>query len=470
MSRRPHYCHYHSQFREEASKCKTSENAPKCEFQRFTVETSSYSDLRNKIRHDQRNSLKGDLRDHLKKARMPERGDRKRSRLSRQRTHLEKEEDLFERRGNTRSKAELVHISEIQIEEDPADEQNEEDRSLSTGRRRRSRERSQKETEYYHTVNVTKTISNDRYKKDKSENPNPRTQEDQTHDKKQSHRSNDHKSSKSDHNYPGNNRRSKTEPNSRKGPRYKPEDSRNSGYISEEDPTSPKRSKRGDKGDMDANIEDNSKTPRRRRRSNKLEKSSDSSSNDEKKGKQKQRDRRKSLQDDEKYQELLQYLRYLDQLPKSESSSELSSESSSESSSDDEKMEDKGNAKQLPTNDDGQDRSGMPKNKRKPDKCPVPECKASNRTGRNNKGWYEDTENAHRFLTHCPKIHAMGVTDRWIFYKKNKCTCKRCFSTKHKFDNCPMQLRNPKFCNVQIGNKNKCGGAHHWLLHVDGHI
>ena len=470
MSRRPHYCHYHSQFREEASKCKTSENAPKCEFQRFTVETSSYSDLRNKIRHDQRNSLKGDLRDHLKKARMPERGDRKRSRLSRQRTHLEKEEDLFERRGNTRSKAELVHISEIQIEEDPADEQNEEDRSLSTGRRRRSRERSQKETEYYHTVNVTKTISNDRYKKDKSENPNPRTQEDQTLDKKQSHRSNDHKSSKSDHNYPGNNRRSKTEPNSRKGPRYKPEDSRNSGYISEEDPTSPKRSKRGDKGDMDANTEDNSKTPRRRRHRNKLEKSSDSSSNDEKKGKQKQRDRRKSLQDDEKYQELLQYLRYLDQLPKSESSSELSSESSSESSSDDEKMEDKGNAKRLPTNDDGLDRSGMPKNKKKPDKCPVPECEASNRAGRNNKGKFEDTDNAHRYLLNCPKIHAMSVTDRWEYFKKAGSKCKRCFSTQHKFQNCPMQLRNPKFCNVQIGNKNKCGGAHHWLLHVDGHI
>ena len=127
MSRRPHYCHYHSQFREEASKCKTSENAPKCEFQRFTVETSSYSDLRNKIRHDQRNSLKGDLRDHLKKARMPERGDRKRSRLSRQRTHLEKEEDLFERRGNTRKKAELIHVSEIHEEEDTTDSH--EDRS-----------------------------------------------------------------------------------------------------------------------------------------------------------------------------------------------------------------------------------------------------------------------------------------------------------------------------------------------------
>ena len=133
-------------------------------------------------------------------------------------------------------------------------------------------------------------------------------------------------------------------------------------------------------------------------------------------------------------------------------------------------MEDKGNAKQLPTNDDGQDRSGMPKNKNKPDKCPVPLCEASNRAERNNKGKYEDTENAHRFLLHCPKIHAMSVTNRWNFYKKNGCTCQRCFSTQHKFHICPMQIKNPKFCKELIGNKNKCGGAHHWLLHVDGHI
>ena len=349
------------------------------------------------------------------------------------------------------------------------EDRSDKDRSSSTGRRRRSRERSQNETSLYycrHQMDVTKTISNDRYTPD----PNPRTEEDGTYDKKQSHRSNDRKGSRSDSNYPNNNRGSEFESNARKGPRYKPEDSRNSGYVSEEDPTSPKRSKRGNKGDIDSDTEDNSKTPRRRRRSNKLKKNSDSSSNDEKKGKQKQRDRRKSLQDDEKYQELLQYLRYLDQLPKSESSSELSSESSSESSSDDEKMEDKGNAKRLPTNDDGLDRSGMPKNKKKPDKCPVPECEASNRAGRNNKGKFEDTDNAHRYLLNCPKIHAMSVTDRWEYFKKAGSKCKRCFSTQHKFQNCPMQLRNPKFCNVQIGNKNKCGGAHHWLLHVDGHI
>ena len=35
MSRRPHYCYYHSRFREEASKCKTSESGPRCEFQKL---------------------------------------------------------------------------------------------------------------------------------------------------------------------------------------------------------------------------------------------------------------------------------------------------------------------------------------------------------------------------------------------------------------------------------------------------
>ena len=224
MSRRPHYCYYHSRFREEASKCKTSENEPKCEFQKLNegIDKKPIQDLRSHIRTDLRKSLKTDLRVHLNKRNQRAEGKAKRpiqdlkSRLSRPRTHQEKEEDLFERRGNKRSKAELIHVSEIQIEEDPADAQNDEDRSLSTGRRRRSRERSQNETEYYRAVDVTKTISSDRYKPNKSENPNPRTQEDQTYDKKQSQRSNDRKSSKSDHNYPDNNRRSKTEPNSKK--------------------------------------------------------------------------------------------------------------------------------------------------------------------------------------------------------------------------------------------------------------
>ena len=178
MSRRPHYCYYHSRFREEASKCKTSENEPKCEFQKLNegIDKKPIQDLRSHIRTDKRKSLKTDLRVHLNKRNQRAEGKAKRpiqdlkSRLSRPRTHQEKEEDLFERRGNKRSKAELIHVSEIQIEEDPADAQNDEDRSLSTGRRRRSRERSQNETGYYRAVDVTKTISNDRYKPNKSEN------------------------------------------------------------------------------------------------------------------------------------------------------------------------------------------------------------------------------------------------------------------------------------------------------------
>ena len=548
-------CYYHRRFDKEAAKCKNGKNDEYCEFQRLTFETS---DLRNKIRHDQRNSLKRDLRDHLKKAKRPEQrdrkrpeqSDRKRSRPSRPRTHQEKEEYLFERKSNSGSKArvdhkyghgKLIHVSEIQEEEDTTDSQedrsdkdhssstgrrrrsrersknetlyyrrrqmdetktilndhympdrmsnkdrSDRDRSSSTGRRRRSRERSQNETSLYyrrHQMDVTKTISNDRY------TPEPRNQEDRTDDKNQSHRfkkkkhpndPNDRKGSRSDSNYPNNNRGSKIESNSRERPRYKPNDRKNSGY---ENPTSSRKNKRGNKEDTDSDTEDNLATPKRKRRKPLKD---DSNLDSEKmrpthnylktpkEGKQNQRNESQSLQDP-KYQELLQYLRKQQQQTSSESSSDSSSESSSESSSgtssDDEKVEDGRNARHgQPTNDEGADRSGMPKNEKKPNQCPVPLCEASNRAVKNQKGKYKDTEVAHRYVLNCPRIREMSINNRWEYFKKAGCKCKRCFSTQHKYHSCPMQLRNPKFCNVQIGNKNKCGGAHHWLLHVDGHI
>ena len=52
----------------------------------------------------------------------------------------------------------------------------------------------------------------------------------------------------------------KLNPIQKKGPRYKSDGSGNSGYVSEEDPTSPKRSKRDDKGDIDLDKKDNPKT------------------------------------------------------------------------------------------------------------------------------------------------------------------------------------------------------------------
>ena len=553
-------CYYHRRYDKEAAKCKTGTKGVQCEFQklrrnRSQSEPKQFPDLRNKLPPDLKNSLKPDLRMHLNqgarsKAKRPEQSNRKRSRPSRPRTHQEKEEYLFERKSNSGSKArvdhkyghgKLIHVSEIQEEEDTTDSQedrsdkdrypstgrrrrsrersknetlyyrrrqmdetktilndhympdrmsnkdrSDRDRSSSTGRRRRSRERSQNETSLYyrrHQMDVTKTISNDRY------TPEPRNQEDRTDDKNQSHRfkkkkhpndPNDRKGSRSDSNYPNNNRGSKIESNSRERPRYKPNDRKNSGY---ENPTSSRKNKRGNKEDTDSDTEDNLATPKRKRRKPLKDDSNLDSEKmrpthnylkTQKEGKQDQRDESQSLQDP-KYQELVQYIRKLQQQTSSESSSDSSSESSSESSSgtssDDEKVEDRRNARHgHPTNDEGADRSGMPKNEKKPNQCPVPFCEASNRAVKNQKGKYEDTEVAHRYVLNCPKIHEMSIMKRWEYYKKAGCKCKRCFSTQHKYHSCPMQLRNPKFCNVQVGNKNKCGGAHHWLLHVDGHI
>ena len=501
-------CYYHRRYDKEAAKCKTGTKGVKCEFQklkrnRSQSEPKQFPDLRNKLPPDLKNSLKPDLRMHLNqgarsKAKRPEQSNRKRSRPSRPRTHQEKEEYLFERKSNSGSKArvdhkyghgKLIHVSEIQEEEDTTDSQedrSDKDHSSSTGRRRRSRERSKNETSLYyrrHQMDVTKTISNDRY------TPEPRNQEDRTDDKNQSHRfkkkkhpndPNDRKGSRSDSNYPNNNRGSKIESNSRERPRYKPNDRKNSGY---ENPTSSRKNKRGNKEDTDSDTEDNLATPKRKRRKPLKD---DSNLDSEKmrpthnylktpkEGKQDQRDESQSLQDP-KYQKLVQYIRKLQQQTSSESSSDSSSESSSESSSgtssDDEKVEDRRNARHgHPTNDEGADRSGMPKNEKKPNQCPVPFCEASNRAVKNQKGKYEDTEVAHRYVLNCPKIREMNIMKRWEYFKKAGCKCKRCFSTQHKYHSCPMQLRNPKFCNVQIGNKNKCGGAHHWLLHVDGHI
>merc|ERR1711971_571561 len=158
------------------------------------------------------------------------------------------------------------------------------------------------------------------------------------------------KGSRSDSSYPNNNRGSKFESNSREGPRYKPDNRKNSGY---ENPTSSRKNKRGNKEDTDSDTEDNLATPKRKR-SKPLKYDSEKMRpthnylKTPKEGKQNQRDESQSLQDP-KYQELLQYLRKQQQQTSSESSSDSSSESSSESSSgtssDDEKVEDRRSAR-----------------------------------------------------------------------------------------------------------------------------
>ena len=511
--KKPHYCYYHSRFKEEASKCKTSLKGEQCEFQKLHKQIP---DLRNKIPPDLRNLLKTDLRAHLNNqgdittAKRPKHDDL-RSRISRPRTAWEEksrteiedgvvEENLFERRGsksNTEStktrivdhehgnRRYIIHISEVEEEEDPADSSEDRiDRSPSTSRRHRSREVSLNSTRnqsasplYYRRVEVTKplkrTIMNDRYSpdrrshkgknhlppSDKNENPNPRIQEDRTDDKNQSHLPkrktknpndpNNRKGSRFDPNYPDDNRRSKFEPNSRKGPRYKPDDRRNSGY---ENPTTSRRNKRGNKEDPNSDTEDNLTTPRRRHRKH-LEKDSDSGSDDlrpayrdintPREGRQKQRDKCRTAKHSgsSSYEEIINY-----------------NITQHQASPDDDEPG------KLPT-------SGMPINSQNPDQCPVPQCKADNKPLNSRLNRYrKDSPESHRFLTNCPKLEEMSTVQRWEFYKKARCTCTKCFSTEHRFESCPLQLSHPKFCKEQIGNGNVCGGEHHKLLHVDSHI
>ena len=110
--------------------------------------------------------------------------------------------------------------------------------------------------------------------------------------------------------------------------------------------------------------------------------------------------------------------------------------------------------------------TGMPLNKDKPDQCPVPLCEASNKAVKNSKGWYKDTDVAHRFLLRCPKIHAMSLAERRKFFNQNGCTCYNCFSTAHKFEECPLQRESPRLCKVKNETTGTiCEGKHHHLLH-----
>ena len=103
---------------------------------------------------------------------------------------------------------------------------------------------------------------------------------------------------------------------------------------------------------------------------------------------------------------------------------------------------------------------GMPVNKNSPNKCPVPGCNASNEPM--NK---KDTAEAHKFVLNCPKLHGMNRKDCWDFYKESKCKCKKCFSTEHNWNSCPLVKIFPKFCKEKKKDGTNCGGEHHELLH-----
>ena len=119
------------------------------------------------------------------------------------------------------------------------------------------------------------------------------------------------------------------------------------------------------------------------------------------------------------------------------------------------------------TKTEGTFKSGMPVDKSKPDICPVPLCEASNQAKKNKKGKYSDTDVAHCFVLNCPKLKTMSNKEKRQFYSKNNCTCLRCFSTLHKYDECPLQASFPKKCDVIKPDGTECGGKHHHWLHND---
>ena len=103
---------------------------------------------------------------------------------------------------------------------------------------------------------------------------------------------------------------------------------------------------------------------------------------------------------------------------------------------------------------------GMPINKKSRNKCPVPGCKASNQPTEK-----RDSAEAHRFVLNCPRLQEMSGEERWNFYKMEKCQCKKCFSTEHNWDSCPLVKRFPKFCKEKKRDGTICGGKHHQYLH-----
>ena len=102
----------------------------------------------------------------------------------------------------------------------------------------------------------------------------------------------------------------------------------------------------------------------------------------------------------------------------------------------------------------------MPINKKSRNKCPVPGCKASNQPTEK-----RDSAEAHRFVLNCPRLQEMSGEERWNFYKMEKCQCKKCFSTEHNWDSCPLVKRFPKFCKEKKRDGTICGGKHHQYLH-----
>ena len=98
----------------------------------------------------------------------------------------------------------------------------------------------------------------------------------------------------------------------------------------------------------------------------------------------------------------------------------------------------------------------MPINKKSRNKCPVPGCEASNQPTEK-----RDSKEAHRFVLNCPKLHGMNRKECWDFYKESKCKCKKCFSTEHEWDSCPLQKNFPKFCKDKKKDGTICGGEHH---------
>ena len=526
------FCYYHRRYEEEARKCSQKEPCEFKTLNEDNGQ-KQVLDLRNKLRPDLRNSLEKDLRVHLNKNHQGAKATAKRpkqdlrSKLSRPRatheeeshTEIEKAQrnesygprskrrpkekepekdypydtqggqpkqkglrkglshpktaktpweekndllqsreeveeekrDLFERKSNSTPEKDIfvVHISQVEEEEDDEDDHLEASVPLT---RTVVNNNFSIPRKIYINPNFpgnsrgSKIDPTNEYPQEGQRNHpypsdnSPKKQEDRTEDKRKSRHS-----KKNSNNYKG----PRFDSNSRKGTRYDPEDRQTSGSSSNNDPVYP-----GRKGyDRYSDSDDDPTTPRRRSRQSRHKQSEDNSDSDSenirpdrkdlktpREGRQKQRDKgRTANSGSSSYEEIVNYLKRQHQR-----------------GLDDEK--------------EGADRSGMPIKKSKPDQCPVPPCEASNKAEKNNKGRYEDTEVAHRFLLNCPIIRAMNVTERWSFYDKNGCTCTGCFSTTHNFQSCPLQLNFAKLCKAKEQDGILCNGAHHKLLHVDSHM
>ena len=109
------------------------------------------------------------------------------------------------------------------------------------------------------------------------------------------------------------------------------------------------------------------------------------------------------------------------------------------------------------TSNEKQVSNAMPPNQSNPGICPVDGCEASTEPG--GKG--------HQYVLYCPVFKKMTTAQRWAWFKKNNCKCKKCMSISHEFDDCPIKSVGTCKEIVNEGPKQgqECNMKHNKLLH-----